>query len=430
MKILSVIAQKPSSTGSGVYLTELVRCFSEMGHIQEVVCACYEEDIVRDEQNIHYNKIIFNTATIPFYIAGMSDVMPYKSIKYSDFVENGVNLLIWEKVFIEKIIEVVIRFKPDVIVCHHLYLLTAIIVDLFSNYDDGIVCEFKNIFSNLICSFNDLIRNDNYKPLIYGICHNTDLRQYRQTNLKRNYIKENIAKLDKVFFPSLEHLNIAKDLYGIKDNKMQVVGIGYNNKIFHKMNVNNDRDECKINNKTILYVGKVAKKKGVLSLIKAVNRLEDSEIILDIVGGKGDINEYNEIFAFSQKTKSKINFIEPMSQEKLAIQYNNHNVFVLSSFSEGIPMVPIEAMACGAKVVISDLPGVKDFYDANIKNASIKYVKLPKLTNVDDSDEKELDEFEERLASAIKESICDETNYKPVLTDISWENIANKIIGE
>lgn len=38
----------------------------------------------------------------------------------------------------------------------------------------------------------------------------------------------------------------------------------------------------------LLYVGKVSKKKGVLSLIKAINILNDENIIIDIVGGAGD----------------------------------------------------------------------------------------------------------------------------------------------
>ena len=75
--------------------------------------------------------------------------------------------------------------------------------------------------------------------------------------------------------------------------------------------------------------------------------------------------------------------------------YNNHEVFVLPSFSEGIPMVPIEAMACGCKVVISDLDGVRNFYVSNIKNAFIKYVELPKLLNYDNPNENELTTFEQ-----------------------------------
>ena len=88
MKVLSIIAQKPSSTGSGVYLTELVKCFKDFGANQEIICGVYNEDKIVDEEGIKFNKVIFNTKELPIKIAGMSDVMPYESIKYSDFIDD------------------------------------------------------------------------------------------------------------------------------------------------------------------------------------------------------------------------------------------------------------------------------------------------------------------------------------------------------
>ena len=37
MKILSITAQKPSSTGSGIYLTELVKEYARQGFCQAVL---------------------------------------------------------------------------------------------------------------------------------------------------------------------------------------------------------------------------------------------------------------------------------------------------------------------------------------------------------------------------------------------------------
>ena len=147
MKILSVLAQKPSSTGSGVYLSELVRCFKIMGHEQEIICAIYETDDIGARKTRPYgearetrpdgeafeprfNPVIFNTKEVPMKIAGMSDVMPYETIKYSDLAKDEKMLDIWQKAFSDRIKEVVERFKPDLIICHHLYLLTAMVVEL------------------------------------------------------------------------------------------------------------------------------------------------------------------------------------------------------------------------------------------------------------------------------------------------------------
>ena len=433
MKILSILAQKPSSTGSGVYLSELVRCFKKMGHEQEIICAIYETDDIGARKTRPYdearktrpygearttrpdgevfeprfNPVIFNTKELPIKIAGMSDVMPYESIKYSDLAKYDEILEIWMKAFKDKIEEVVKRFKPDLIICHHLYLLTAMVVEKWARA----TLSYEGV------------------PLIYGICHNTDLRQYQQTNLKREFIKENIKKLDKIFAPSIEHKNKIVELFGVNKNIIDVIGIGYNSDIFyideelHNVEKNSENKTTKL-----LYVGKVAKKKGVLSLVKAFKMINAKNISLDIIGGAGDKDEYEEILNECKSTLNQINILPPMPQTELAKEYNSHEIFILPSFSEGIPMVPIEAMACGCKLIITDLPGVKEFYDSNVKNASIKYVKLPKLTNVDDADKGELEEFEKRLAFAMEESLKDTGKYTPQLSDISWENITINIL--
>lgn len=43
MKILSITAQKPNSTGSGVYLTELVKEYADEGYEQAVVAGVYRK---------------------------------------------------------------------------------------------------------------------------------------------------------------------------------------------------------------------------------------------------------------------------------------------------------------------------------------------------------------------------------------------------
>ena len=80
MRILSVTAQKPHSTGSGTYLTEIVRSLDRAGHEQAVVAGIYEEDLVHFPQGVEFYPVIFDRC---FPIAGMSDVMPYPSQLYS-----------------------------------------------------------------------------------------------------------------------------------------------------------------------------------------------------------------------------------------------------------------------------------------------------------------------------------------------------------
>ena len=84
MKILSITAQKPGSTGSGVYLTELVKEYALAGHEQAVVAGVYREDKAELPEGVLFYPVYFCSERLPFPIAGMSDEMPYKSTRYCD----------------------------------------------------------------------------------------------------------------------------------------------------------------------------------------------------------------------------------------------------------------------------------------------------------------------------------------------------------
>ena len=93
MKILSITAQKPNSTGSGVYLTELVKEYAAAGHVQAVVAGVYEEDNVELPDGVAFYPVYFLSEKLPYAIAGMSDEMPYKSTRYCDMTEEMTGLL-------------------------------------------------------------------------------------------------------------------------------------------------------------------------------------------------------------------------------------------------------------------------------------------------------------------------------------------------
>ena len=59
------------------------------------------------------------------------------------------------------------------------------------------------------------------------------------------------------------------------------------------------------------------------------------------------------------------------------------DVFVLPSFYEGLPLVTIEALACGCKVVATDLPGVRPWMEAMLPGAPVTWVASPRMTDVD-----------------------------------------------
>ena len=129
MKILSITAQKPTSTGSGVYLTELVRQIGLAGHQQAVVAGIYDTDLISLPEDVRFYPVFFNSRDLPFPIAGMSDEMPYESTRYCDMTPEMTAM--FKKAFLDVISRAVQDMEPDLILCHHLYLLTAIVREAF-----------------------------------------------------------------------------------------------------------------------------------------------------------------------------------------------------------------------------------------------------------------------------------------------------------
>ena len=59
MRILNVTAQKPNSTGSGIFLSELMKEFANKGHTQALVAGVYPEEETPDTGSGHILSGIF-----------------------------------------------------------------------------------------------------------------------------------------------------------------------------------------------------------------------------------------------------------------------------------------------------------------------------------------------------------------------------------
>ena len=105
------------------------------------------------------------------------------------------------------------------------------------------------------------------------------------------------------------------------------------------------------------------------------------------------------------------------------------DVFVLPSFYEGLPLVLIEAMACGMKTVCTDLPGIQPWLDQAIPDHGTVFVSPPAMRNTDEPIPEELPAFELRLAQAMEEApsrpIPDQARIQP----LSWNALCRKLLA-
>jgi len=78
----------------------------------------------------------------------------------------------------------------------------------------------------------------------------------------------------------------------------------------------------------------------------------------------------------------------------------NSDVFVLPSFFEGVPLVLLEALACGCRIAATALPGVEEVFGAAPEDL-VRRVPLPRLVDVDTPVPEDEEPFCRNLAEAL-----------------------------
>lgn len=394
MRILSVTAQKVDSTGSGVFLTELVKGFHKAGHAQAVVCGVAPEDAIRLPESVEIFPVRYQTEELPFPVCGMSDEMPYESTRYCDMTETMTEQL--RRAFEHQVRNAVESFRPDVILCHHLYFLAALIRELYPDI-----------------------------PL-YGQCHGSDLRQFRKNPWQRGFISEQIPRLKGIFALHAQQKQQICETYGVPESQVTVMGTGYNSDVFRILESRRDTDTPR--KLRLIFAGKLSEKKGIVSLMASLWHLKRPERVeVALAGGAGNKDEYEKIRALAGAAPCKVTFLGKLSHQELAQELNDSDVFILPSFYEGLPLVLMEAMACGLRVICTDLPGIRPWMNQTIPDNGVLFVQPPEMYNEDEAVPKSLPAFEVRLASAIEsvkhQPLADQAQVRAV----SWDALCEKL---
>ena len=395
MKILSITAQKPNSTGSGVYLTEVVKALKEQGHVQAVMAGVVREDKVELPEGVKLYPVYFESEELPYPVVGMSDEMPYRSTRYKDMTEEMT--VSFRNAFLKVLDCAVKEENPDLILCHHLYYLTA------------------------------LVRERYPERKVYGFCHNTDLRQMENTTFQREFIRKQIPVLDRIFALQKMQKDSIEKTYQMTGKSIQIIGTGYNSHLFY---ITGKKPSGRDQIKRMIFAGKITQKKGVKSFLRALNLLEydRDHLKITLAGGAGNEKEYKEIVELAGQCKYQVEFAGCVSQTRLAELYNESDIFVLPSMFEGLPLTVIESLACGDSVVMTELPGVKEWLEEAVPGADIRYVQLPRMRGVDEPVEEDLPVFEERLAETLGEALAENIQIVSDVSNVSWMKIAEEIV--
>lgn len=364
MRVLHVLAQLPAKTGSGVYFTNVIEGLESFNHVQAALYGTSPEHNFNILDTVY--EVEFEGKDLDFPIVGMSDIMPYNNTLYKDMTEEMVNS--WENAFREKLLKAKEEFNPDVVITHHLWILSSI------------VCEI----------FND--------KKIIGVCHNTDIRQAEKNPVMKEKYVLNLGKLDKILALSSGQIDeIAEEFNYPKENIINL-GAGYNEKVFFPLKEYSKKDRVEI-----VYAGKFDESKGFFELIKAFRILETKvdNIEIELIGNlkEQDRDRVERLVGDSKN----INIYNAMDQVHLGEIMREKDIFILPSYFEGLGLIAVEALGSGLRVVATEIEGLIEFLGDKINNSDIiEYIAMPTIFDTDKAVEEEKPAFIERIVAALE----------------------------
>ena len=183
---------------------------------------------------------------------------------------------------------------------------------------------------------------------VYITFHGTDFHRIKKSRLYKMFGRI----FTKVFAISPDMLPILSEIHGNKS--VILVKNGIHLDIFKNQNA--------VRKKQIIAVGEFKIEKGFEYLIEAFSNLKKNIIFKEyvlLIVGDGLLRDGLEDQIRSLDMSNSIYLLGRKNREELIELYNQSDVFVLSSISEGFPKVLLEALSCGCKVVSTDVGAVR-----------------------------------------------------------------------
>lgn len=113
---------------------------------------------------------------------------------------------------------------------------------------------------------------------------------------------------------------------------------------------------------TILFLARVTELKGIFIALKAFKECikQYSNLKMRVVGNGPALEEAKELCL--KENILNVTFLGSLSGEKLIQEYENADLYLFPTYTEGMPTSVLEAMAFGLPVITRPVGGLRDFF--------------------------------------------------------------------
>ncbi len=338
MKILLINHFPLQGSGSGVYVANIAKSLEQKGHELCIIMPENTTEII-DIDNVKIHPVFFKREEI---IEGQLDFNfpcmdphPRSSFLFDEMTEEQIKQ--YEMAFRVAIEEELEEFKPDVIHSQHIWIISGILKDYNIPY--------------IITS------------------HGAEFITYKKTDTFDNYGNNAVEGCKKIIAISDHNIEEIKEKFSKAKDKITFIKNGYNSQdffiedikkqdILKKFSINQEFD------KIVLFVGRISKMKGLDVLLKATKTYE-TEKTLTLIVGEGEFRKELDILKEELGLKNIV-FLGSKRHKDLRLLYNIADVLVLPSRREALPLVAIEALACGTPAIVTNLFGMDNIINKDV----------------------------------------------------------------
>lgn len=332
MKVLIINHFPLRGSGSGIYVKDIAKGLVDRGH---EVCLIFPENTTNIQKinNVKIHPVYFTRneiieGSLEFNFPCM-DPHPRSSFLFHNMSKEEIQQ--YDDAFSKAIEEEIRQFKPDVIHSQHIWIISGIL----NRYDVPYVIT----------------------------SHGAEFITYKRTDIFDHYGFDAVNGCQKIIAISKDNIKDINDKFPNAENKIDFIKNGYNSKEFYIEELNKKEILEKLSiekeyEKIVLFVGRISKLKGIDVLLNAAQEYEN-EKTLTLIVGDGDFKE--ELNDLKEKLNLKnVVFLGSKEHNELRELYNIADVLVLPSRKEALPLVALEAMACGTPAIVTNLYGMDE----------------------------------------------------------------------
>jgi len=150
--------------------------------------------------------------------------------------------------------------------------------------------------------------------------------------------------------------------YGIDPGRVRVIPPGFE-KSRYRLGINGERTKAKYGlTEYFLYVGNLLAHKNLRRLLLAFSLITRRLPYKLVIAGHKDPRYYPALEAEAQALglAGKVLFLNYVPTDELPALYAGAKVFVFPSLYEGFGLPPLEAMACGCPVIVSNVSSLPE----------------------------------------------------------------------